>query len=463
MTRERLSDIPVARDPLLVPYAFIVLSIAIPSRLLLEPLGALGYPATIVAAGAPVLYVFARLIPSQLADGFNPVRTLLLAFGLVALIGYAVGLTKVLSVVEATASIRALINYAGFAGLGLLVVDGIRDRRHLDRLLELIVLGASLLAIYGIVQFATGLSPDSYIRIPGLVLQEVDITLARSMFTRVQGTSLHPIEFGVILALVLPIALHYAMHGTTVRPPSRWRWIPVLLILIASPMSVSRSSVLGIIVGVGLLAMTWTWRTRLKALGFAIVLALAMRAAIPGLLGTLLGMFTWFEDDPSVEGRTQDYPKVLEFFHQDPWLGRGIGTFVPAEHFFLDNEYLGTLITTGLLGLVVLIALFLVVISVGRAVRRYSTDPATRSLGQALAAAALVSMVTWVTYDGLGFRVNAGHAFVLFGAAGALWRLEVGRPRWGRGQPRSQGEATLVGDEPDTDARVPAEVSGDKR
>ena len=42
-------------------------------------------------------------------------------------------------------------------------------------------------------------------------------------------------------------------------------------------------------------------------------------------------------------------------------------------------------------------------------------------------------MVTWVTYDGLGFRVNAGHAFILFGAVGALWRLEVGGLRWGHG------------------------------
>lgn len=432
MRRRPISEIPLLRDPLIVPYAFVVLSIAIPSRLLLQPLGSLGYPATIVAASAALLYALARLLPGQLADGVQPVRTVLLAFTVVVVVAYGVGLTKPLTALAETGSIRAFIYYAGYIGLGLLVVDGVRDRRHLDRLLVLIVLGGSLLAVFGIVQFVLGLSPDSYIKIPGLVLQEVDITLDRSMFTRVQGTSLHPIEFGVVLALILPLALHYAHFGIAGRPPTRWNWVPALLILVATPMSVSRSSILGIAVGIGVLAITWSWRTRARALVVGVVLAIAMRAAFPGLLGTLRSMFVWFEDDPSIEGRTQDYPRVAALVARAPWFGEGLGTFIPAERFFLDNEYLGTLVTTGIIGLAALIALFVVAISCGRGIYRHATDPAARSLGMALAAAAAVSMVTWLTYDGMGFRVNAGHTFILFGAVGALWRMEVGHRNWGR-------------------------------
>src|SRR5690606_16550535 len=153
-------------------------------------------------AGAGVLYVMGRLIPGQLAGGVQPVRAALLIFALVTLVAYGVGLTKHLTPLATNGSIRALVYYAGFIGLGLLVVDGVRNRRHLDRLLVLIVLGGSLLAVFGIIQFVLGLSPDSYIKIPGLVLQPVDLSLDRSYFTRVQGTSLHPIEFGVVLALV---------------------------------------------------------------------------------------------------------------------------------------------------------------------------------------------------------------------------------------------------------------------
>lgn len=432
MRAQPISTIPLHRDPLLAAYAFVVLSIALPSRLMLEPLGSLGYPATIIAAGAAALYILGRFVPGQLADGVQPVRTALAVFAVVSLVAYGVAHTKALSPLAMNGSLRAAVYYAGFIGLGLLVVDGVRDRRHLDRLLMLVVLGASLLAVFGIVQFLTGVSPDSYIQVPGLALQPVDLSLERSTFIRVQGTSLHPIEFGVVLALVLPLALHYARWGVAGRPPTRWLWVPVLLILIASPMSISRSSILGIVVGVGVMAVTWGWRTRARALVVAVVLAMAMRAVFPGLLGTLRAMFVWFGDDPSIEGRTKDYPKVAVLFGQAPWFGRGLGTFLPVEHFFLDNEYLGTLIMTGLVGLVALIALFVVAISCGRGVYHHATDPSARSLGMALVAAAAVSMVTWATYDGMGFRVNAGHTFMLFGAVGALWRLEVGRRHWGR-------------------------------
>lgn len=458
MSRARISELPLWRDPLLVPYVFVVLAIALPGRLLLEPLGALGYPATIIAAAAPLVYLLGRLLPGYLADGFQPVRVALLVFGLVALIAYAVGLTKALSGAETTASLRAMINHAGYVGLGLIVLDGVRDRRHLDRLLTFVVLGGCLLAVFGIVQFVTGANPDTYITIPGLTLQAADITTQRSYFDRVQGTALHPIEFGVVLMVILPIALHYALHGVT-GPPSRWRWVPVVLILVAAPMSVSRSSILGLLAGVGFVAVTWTWRMRLKALFAGLVLAVAMRAAFPGLLGTLRGMFTFAGEDPSVEGRTDDYPLIMEFFEKDPWLGRGLGTLIPTEHFFVDNEYLGTLVNSGLLGLISLIALFVVVISVGRGVYHHARDPGARSLGQALAGAALVSMVTWVTYDGLGFRVNAGHAFILFGAVGALWRLEVGGLRWGHGIRKGMPVTVHASDDDGDTAGGPADLA----
>lgn len=424
---------------------FIAIAIAIPGYLLFEPLGALGYPATIVAASTPLLYVLARLLPGYLADGFQPMRLALLALAVAGLVSYAAGLVRALSPVETTSSIRALITYLSFIGLGLLVVDGVRDRRHLDRLLGFIVLGATVLAVLGIVQFFTGVNPDQYIHVPGLVLQDQDITVDRSMFTRVQGTALHPIEFGVVLALALPVAVHYAMHGIAGRPPSRWRWLPVLLLLVATPMSVSRSSILGITVGMAFLALTWSWRTRLKALWLGLLLAVAMRAAFPGLLGTVRGMFTSVDEDPSIEGRTKDYPIIAEMFEQDPWLGRGIGTFIPIEHFFVDNQYLMTVVTGGLVGLVSLLAVFVVAISLGRGVFHHAEDPAARSLGMALAAASVVSLATWATYDGLAFRVNAGNAFIIFGALGALWRLEVGRLHWGRDIRKSRPEPAHVG------------------
>ncbi|WP_250443491.1 O-antigen ligase family protein [Actinotalea sp. C106] len=425
------------RDPLVVVYAFVVVGVALPARLIFAPLGALGAPAVIITIGAVGWWGLAMLRPGSLSGRFHPPRVALITFALVALTTYGVGLTNTLSATEANASLRTLLAILGFVALGLIAADAVHDRDHLDRLLRLVVAAVTLLALMGIVQFVTGLAPPDYIRIPGLVLQETEINVERSIFTRIQATALHPIEFGVVLAVALPLALHYALHGARGQRPSRWRWVPPVLMIVASPMAVSRSSVLGIAVAGVLLALTWPMHLRVKAALAGALLLVAMRALFPGLLGTLRSMFLFVGEDPSISGRTEDYAKVAEFFGERPWLGRGLGTLVPAEHFFLDNEYLGILISSGLLGLAALIALFVVAMGTGRGVYLHASDPAARSLGQALMAATAVSAVTWLTYDGMGFRLNAGLAFILIGAVGALWRLEVGTLRWGRGADHS--------------------------
>ena len=439
MTAERR---PLLRDPLLVVYAFVVLAFLLPGRLIVAPLGALGNPATIAMIGAAVLYALARLVGGHLSSGRQPMRTMLVVLGTVFLISYAAGQTRPLSAAEASGSDRTLITFVGYLGLALLTMDAVRDRLHIERLLRVVVVSASLFAVLGIAQWVTGADPEQYLVVPGLTLQEADITLERSLFTRIKSTALHPIEFGVVLAVVLPIALHFALLGGTGRRdgtrPSRWNWLPVVLILVAIPLSVSRASVLGVAVGGAVAAAAWSWRVRLNAVVAGLAILVAMRAAFPGVLGTLLATFQWLGSDPSIEGRTQDYPIAMGYIVERPWLGRGLGTFTPEEYFFLDNEYLGQLLTGGLLAVTALIVLFLLATGLGRGVYHHATSPRARSLGQSLAAATAVSAVTWFTYDGLGFRLNAGLAFILIGATAALWRLEVGRFWWGENLDRTR-------------------------
>jgi hypothetical protein len=202
--------IPLLRDPLLAVYAFLALGFLLPGRLIVEPLGGVGSPATLAAFAAAILYLFGRLVPDVLANGVQPVRTAIIVFGCASLVAYGVGLNRVLLQAEASSMDRALVNTIGFVGLGLLTVDGVRSRDHLDRLLKLIVLGASALATLGIVQFVWGAAPQDYISFPGLTLQDVTINAERSFLTRVMGTTQHPIEYGVVLAVALPLALHYA-------------------------------------------------------------------------------------------------------------------------------------------------------------------------------------------------------------------------------------------------------------
>ena len=62
-------------------------------------------------------------------------------------------------------------------------------------------------------------------------------------------------------------------------------------------------------------------------------------------------------------------------------------------------------------------------------------------------ASLLAVMVTFGTFDGLGFNIAAGVCFVVLGCVGALWRLEVGSRERGRdwlGYLRSEQDQGLV-------------------
>ena len=73
---------------------------------------------------------------------------------------------------------------------------------------------------------------------------------------------------------------------------------------------------------------------------------------MPGLLGTLRSLFLHASSDPSVKGRTNDYTVVFQYVGERPWFGRGPGTFLPGRYILLDNQFLGALVATGVVGVI---------------------------------------------------------------------------------------------------------------
>jgi O-antigen ligase len=234
-----------------------------------------------------------------------------------------------------------------------------------------------------------------------------------------------------VLALVLPLALHYAVHA---RAPRRlYQWAQLALVGLGALVSVSRGATLGIAVALVTVFVAWPRALKRRALLLSPLIALALPSIAPGVLGTLRGLFTNVSNDPSVTGRTDDYALIMPFVRDHPVLGRGFGAFIPQLYplpggrsggsLILDNEYLSTLVQKGIVGVVVLLALFLGAFMVARAARRAGADPVTRDLAQALAAAILVPAVTFAGFDGLSFPMIAGLTFLTVGVIGALWRV----------------------------------------
>ncbi|WP_251838701.1 O-antigen ligase family protein [Oceanitalea stevensii] len=369
-------------------------------------------------------------------------RWLLGGFLAVQLVGYAVGYDRLLPQVEANAADRWLILTVAMVGVTLAVTDGLVTRRQLDTLLRTLVALAATMAFVGILQFARIVDLTRYIRIPGLRHNSELIGVGArgdGDFARVAGTANHYIEFGVVLALVLPIALHYGFFS----PPGRARvgnWVCVALIASAIPLSISRSAILTVAVTMVMLGLVWPWRRRYNVLAIALVGTAVFHLVNRGVLGTIRAMFTNMDNDPSVQNRIADQAFVSRMFEERPWLGRGAGTVIPERYILLDNQLFGTLVGGGVVGLAAFLALFAVPYFMARSVRLRAATEEARHLGQALAVIFPAGLLASGTFDSFGFATFVGTTVVSIGAVGALWRME----QVGRGSPVVDSGGTYV-------------------
>jgi polysaccharide biosynthesis protein PslJ len=226
----------------------------------------------------------------------------------------------------------------------------------------------------------------------------------------------------VVLAATAPIALTMALQRHTTGWSMVRRWGSALVILAATLMGVSRSGLLGLVVGLGVLALGWSWRRRLNVAVAALVFLGGLRLAVPGLLGTLKNLVLNAGDDPSIQGRLSDMAAVARMLSESPVFGRGVGTFNSVEYFVLDNQYYRTSLEAGVVGVFVLVLLLALAVACAGRVRQVVVDE-DRQLGIAVAAAICVLAVSCATFDGLAYPMFTGLLFLLVGLSGACWRL----------------------------------------
>lgn len=420
--QRRASVGPWRPDAAWVLCVFVLLLVLVPARLVLA-----GIPFAVTPAMAVGLLSFgwwfnARLVDNLgVARGWQPMRVVLLLFFCCLLLSFAHAYVSPVDGEAGRAAQRNLVVVLAFIGAALLAADGVSDRRRLDRILRVLLGAVVAIAALGVVQFVTGFDIGEWLQIPGLrPVFDLHFIGERSDFRRPSGTATHAIEYGVVLATVLPIALHYAFYARS--PRARWgRWISVAVLATAMLMSLSRSAILGSL-GAGLMLFaTWSRARRVRALLVLPVFLAATRLLVSGLVGTLLGLFVNIGSDPSYTGRTERYPAALKAFSESKILGRGFGTYP----MILDNQYLGLMIETGLVGLAAVLLMFFVGVFTARGARRRSADPEFRDLAQALAAAAVVPLIAFITFDALAFPMFTGLMFLVLGLCGAAWRFSL--------------------------------------
>jgi O-antigen ligase len=401
------------------------LLLLLPSSQIFAPLGGAGTPAAILALFGGWLWAVGICVRSPgSACGPQPIRYAALCFLAAIVASFVAASLRGLDPLEARAADRGLVVAVTAVAYALLAADTIRSRERLTALVRALVVGGCGLAVIGILQFTLSLDVTTILRVPGLSVEDskYEAITSRSEFNRVAGTTFHPIEFSAVLTRLIPLALHL----TYAAPPGRRRrwWVATGIIAAAIPMSVSRTGTVGVVAVALILFPSWTGRRRRQAIWATLLFAIGMKAFIPGLLGTLRALFFSFGVDPSVTARRIDYGFVVSFISERPWFGRGFGTFLPARYDFLDNQFLLSLVETGVVGLLATIALFAVGMGCARGLRRRSDDPVTRDLAISLFAGVVVALITFATFDFLSFPTARSVAFILLGCIGALWRLE---------------------------------------
>jgi O-antigen ligase len=189
-------------------------------------------------------------------------------------------------------------------------------------------------------------------------------------------------------------------------------------------MAISRTGVIALATSMGVMfVLAWNWRFRYNFILLSCAMTGILVVARPGLLGTLRAMFLWADADPSIEGRTEDYAHVATWFAQRPWLGRGPGTLIPDLYMILDNQWLLTLVTGGIIGVAALAFLHITCASLAVLGYRRSQSEEDRHLCAALISTQVVAVLVGATFDSLSFTTFSFTLALLCGACGTVWRL----------------------------------------
>ncbi len=404
---------------------YVVGLFAIPGLFVFGPMGAIGTPANLLGLACLALWgLWVLAGRGKQPTGPNPVVRILLAFFMVMTASHAAAYLRPLTELEVNSSMRGLITLAGLTGAALVVADFPRSKADLEAVLRWIVRGAAFCATIGAVQFFLRVDPFQQISIPGLRLNHQIVGIgARSIFNRPFGTALHPIEYGVVLASALPLAIHFALYPPSHRRHPMLGWLPVAVIGLGIPLSISRSAIVALAASAGMLATSWTWRRRVNGALVGGLAVVGVWVLVPGLIGTIRSLFTGLESDPSITARTDRIPRVRALFSEHPWFGRGFETYNSEDYFLLDNQLYVSAIEVGLVGLLLIGALLATSVVAARHGGRHLPGDASTHLGAAVAAGIVGLTVAIPTFDAFFYPIYMGLLFLLMGSGGCLWRL----------------------------------------
>jgi hypothetical protein len=315
-----------------------------------------------------------------------------------------------------------------------LIASVVRSRRVLDRIIAFLVAGGAVLAALTIIESRTGYNLFDHLSgvIPFLHLVETPQIGDRGARLRALASSQHPIALGAALVMLVPLAVYLAK-----RQGRRLWWGAAGLLGMGALATVSRTAIVMLLVII--LVYLWLRPRETKRLWPLIIpVILISHVALPGTIGSLKGAFfpsggLIAEQESGANtygsGRLADFGPGLSDFAKSPILGKGYGTLITdqdrANSPILDDQWLGTLLETGLIGALGWAWLFTrAVRRLGRASKEDDSPDGWLLAGIAASVAAF-SVGMW-TYDAFSFIQVTFLLFILLAFGAAMLAMEDG-------------------------------------
>ena len=320
---------------------------------------------------------------------------------------------------------RWLILVLAGAGITLLTTEAVRTIAAVKSITRWVMAGAAFCCVVALIQFTLKINPMEWVTSLMVGFQDNGSGTAfqsREAFMRVAGTTMHPIELGVVCSMLLPLSVWWGLFDSRVRTWVRFS-LPVLL-FIGNIITVSRTALTGLAVAAMILIpylprLAKQWALVAVPCGVA-----SMFLFVPGIVSTFFISATAGSSDPSITYRTEDYPLAWQLFFERPWLGLGPGTWIPADpKNIFDNQYLLTVATMGGIGLAALLAYFLTPFFASLTAAHHSASQELRVLGGAVGAAMLVAAVSAGAFDAMSFQTFALICPFFVGLSGVVWLL----------------------------------------
>ncbi len=337
--------------------------------------------------------------------------------------------------------VKALWLFGCFVLFYYLVVSVVHTRQMVERILTVLVSAGSIVALGAIIQRRTSYNVFDHLHLPlfHYVAAATASIEERGGNLRAFASAGNPIELSTVMAMLIPLAAYLAIS----RRQRAW-WLAATLLLLAVFVGGSRTGIIGVIV----LVAVFLWlrpRQTMRCWPALIPILAILHVAAPGAIGGVIGEFfpkgglvqqqSETEFGPHGEVKYSNRlarigPELHEYLRHNPLVGQGYGTRVTGYHteaadnaIILDDQWLDTLLETGLLGVLAWTWLF------GRTIRRLSLraklerDTRDGWLPVALAASSATYVTSMFFFDAFGFVQATFLAFTLCALAAAVLQM----------------------------------------